>query len=120
MSAVRTFGRALLLRCPRCGARGVVRFWARLPEACPGCGHSFEHEEGYWLGAVAVNTVAVMAAFAVVFVGGMVLTWPEVPWNGLLIATVAVSALFPIAFYPWAKTLWVALDLTFREQPPLE
>jgi uncharacterized protein (DUF983 family) len=107
----------MLLRCPNCGEAGVVRPWARVAETCPGCAHHFEREEGYWLGAVLLNTAAAIGVFAVLFVVLMVLTWPDVPWTTVLIVTVAVNLVFPVAFYPWARTLWVALDLAVRPAP---
>ena len=113
---LRRFGRALLRRCPNCGQRGVVLRVLTLTDRCPGCGLRFERHEGYWLGAVAINTGATIAVFFAVFVAGMVTTWPDVPWNGLLVVTVAVNLLFPIVFYPWSKTLWVAIDLSMH--PP--
>jgi uncharacterized protein (DUF983 family) len=113
---LRRFGRALLLRCPQCGSPGVVHPWARVVDACPQCSHRFEREEGYWLGAVMLNTVAGVAAFAVLFVVMAVLTWPDVPWTTVSIATLAVSVVFPLLFYPWARMLWVALDTAVR--PP--
>ena len=85
-----------------------------LVDACPRCGHRYERHEGYWIGAVAINTVLTMVVFALVFVGGMVFTWPDVPWNALLVTTVAVNIVFPILFYPWSKTLWIALDLSIH------
>ena len=68
---------------------------------------------------MAINTIAAIVAFGLVFVGMLVVTWPDVPWNATLVVTIAVTALFPIVFYPWAKTLWVALDLTFRNPEDL-
>ncbi|HSR16320.1 MAG TPA: hypothetical protein VLL51_11235, partial [Gemmatimonadales bacterium] len=65
-------GRALLLRCPRCGSRGMVGRWGRFREDCPGCGHHYEREEGYWLGAVLLNTVAAVAALALALIGLLV------------------------------------------------
>jgi uncharacterized protein (DUF983 family) len=117
-SVLRRFGRALLRRCPNCGQRGIVRRLLTLAERCPRCGLRFERHEGYWLGAIAINTGATIVVFFVVFVAGMVATWPDVPWNGLLALTVAVNLVFPILFYPWSKTLWVAIDLSMH--PPEE
>ena len=34
--------------------------------------------------------------------------------GALTVAGLAITALFPIAFYPWSKLLWVALDLTMH------
>ena len=90
--------------------------WMNLVEQCPTCAHRFERQEGYWVGAVAINTVATIVVFGLFFVGSMVVTWPDVPWNGLLIATVVLNLVFPVVFYPWSKTLWVALDLAIH--PP--
>jgi uncharacterized protein (DUF983 family) len=115
---LRRFGRALLRRCPNCGQPGVVRRLLTLVDRCPRCGLRFERHEGYWLGAIAINTGATIVVFFGVFVTGMVVTWPDVPWNGLLVATVAVNLVFPIVFYPWSKTLWVAIDLSMH--PPEE
>ncbi|HEX5630396.1 MAG TPA: DUF983 domain-containing protein, partial [Acidimicrobiia bacterium] len=105
--------RAFLLRCPNCGGRGVVRGLGVQP-TCPSCGHYFERHEGYWIGAVAVNTVATIGVFAMVLVGVTVLTWPDVPWGWLTVVGVLVTLLFPIGFYPWSKLLWAALDLTLH------
>lgn len=87
---------------------------------CPHCDLGFEHEEGYWTGAMLVNLVVTLAVFLVVFVGYMVLTWPDVPWAGLLVVVIAANVVTPIVFYPYSKTLWVAGDLAFRklDRPP--
>jgi uncharacterized protein (DUF983 family) len=94
----------------------MVGAWGRFSPHCPACGHRFEREEGYWLGAVLLNTVAAVGVFAVTLVALMVATWPEVPWGVVTAVVVPVSVVVPIVFYPWAKALWVALDLTIR--PP--
>jgi uncharacterized protein (DUF983 family) len=114
MRLLTLFGRAMLLRCPRCGSRGIVHPWARVVASCPGCAHRFEREEGYWLGAVLLNTSAAVILFAALFIVLTVLTWPEVPWTTVLVVTMAANVLFPILFYPWARMLWVALDMAFR------
>ncbi len=109
-------GRGLRLRCPNCGSPGMVGAWGRFAAHCPACGHRFEREEGYWLGAVLLNTVAATGAIVVVLVTLMATTWPEVPVGVVTAVVAAVGVIVPIAFYPWAKALWVALDLTVR--PP--
>ena len=85
-------------------------------EQCPTCGRRFEREEGYWLGAMIVNIAVTEALFVVVFVGGMLVTWPDVPWTPLLIASIAVNAIVPVLFYPRSKTVWVALDVGLLQQ----
>jgi uncharacterized protein (DUF983 family) len=83
----RALARGLAMRCPVCGERRLFERFFRIKAQCPGCGLTFEREEGYWLGAMTVAMALVIAVFAVVFVGGMLVTWPDVPWTGLLIAT---------------------------------
>lgn len=95
----------------------MVHPWAKVVERCPQCSHRFEREEGYWLGAVLVNTVAAVGLFAALFVTMAVATWPDVPWNTILVVTVIVNVVFPILFYPWARMLWVAVDLAVRPVP---
>jgi hypothetical protein len=80
-------------------------------EQCPGCGLRFEREEGYWVGAVIVNFAVTELAFAVVFAAGLTIYWPDVPWGWLTFVAVAVNAVVPLIFYPFSKTIWVALDV---------
>ena len=93
--------------------------WAsffELRERCPRCGYLFVREDGYWVGAMTVLIVLTELVFGLVFVGGMLLTWPDVPWTGLLVAGLVLNAVVPVVFYPWAKTTWIGLDLFFS--PP--
>ncbi len=87
---------------------------------CPTCGHHFERDAGYWIGAMIVSTAFALAAFAVVFAGGILSTWPNVPWNLILISTLTVTTLVPVLFYPTSRTVWVALDLAVRPLEPHE
>ncbi|HUQ39118.1 MAG TPA: DUF983 domain-containing protein, partial [Acidimicrobiales bacterium] len=48
-------GRALLKRCPLCGAGELFTGWFRMKDRCPGCGYRFEREEGFFLGAYVIN-----------------------------------------------------------------
>ncbi len=80
-------------------------------ERCPGCGLRFEREEGYWVGAMIVNIAVAELSFLTVLVGGIALTWPDVPWGLLTVVAVGVNAVVPIAFYPHSKTIWMALDV---------
>ena len=91
-----------------------------MADQCPVCGHRFEREQGYWLGAVIVNTAVTFALFIAIGITIISVTWPEVPWNVVLIVTLAFNGLFPLLFYPFSKTIWVALDLGFRPLEPAE
>lgn len=111
----RLYIRALRLRCPACGGRPVFVSWFRMCPNCPVCGLHFDREPGgYWLGSYTVNLMVTEAVFAVVFVGGLIATWPTPPWNLLQYLSIGVMVTFPFVFFPFSKTLYIAIDLTFR------
>jgi len=109
-------GRALRRCCPRCGERAFSSYFGLL-EHCHRCGLRFEREPGYWVGALIINTTVVFGSFVFLFAGGILVFWPNVPWVGLMLVTVAVNAALPVLFYPVSKTLWMALELSWH---PLE
>lgn len=104
-------GRGLTKRCGRCGEGHLFRGWFDMAERCPRCDLPFERGEGYWLGAMAVNLGVAEAAFGVALVVGAVLTWPHPPWLALTIMGLVLNAVVPVVFYPFSKTIFVALDL---------
>ena len=106
--------RALIRRCPNCGSAHIFCGWFAMEECCPRCGLRFEREEGYWTGAIAIDTIVTELLFAVMMLIVLIRTWPEIPMVRLLAASVAFNVLFPIFFYPFSKTLWLALDLAVR------
>lgn len=83
-------------------------------ESCPRCGLRFERDEGYWVGAMIVNTAFAIVVFLAIVVGGAAVTWPEVPWSTLLFLSIAAMLVVPVALYPVSKTVWVAMDLMVR------
>jgi len=111
--------RALKRQCPRCG-QPAFSTWFHMKETCPGCGLRFEREPGYWVGAVTINTVVIFATFLIVFGGSVLLTWPDVPWAGVLIVTLVVNLLVPVVLYPISKTIWSALELSWHPLEPEE
>jgi hypothetical protein len=91
-----------------------------MKQTCDVCGLRFEREAGYWVGAVTLNTVVIFATFLIVFGGSVLLTWPDVPWTGVLIVTLVVNLVVPILFYPVSKTLWSAMELSWHPLEPEE
>lgn len=83
-------------------------------EHCPACGFVFEREPGFWVGAMIVNTIISFGSLLIVFVGGWIVFWPDVPWTGLLVASVAVAVVVPIVGYPLGKSLWSAVELSYH------
>jgi uncharacterized protein (DUF983 family) len=108
-------GRSMTRRCPRCGAKGVFANWAAMKEFCPTCGFKFEREPGYWVGALIINMAMALFVFLVTMVGGMALFWPDVPWNALSAAVIGVMLVVPVAFYPWSKSIWMAIELSYHK-----
>lgn len=83
--------------------------------SCPRCQLILDRgEPDYFLGGYTVNFIV---AELLIVAGGalfITLTWPDVPWTTLTWSLVALMVVAPILFYPFAKTLWLALDLIFR------
>lgn len=111
----RMVGRALLLRCPRCGSGGVLHHWLKARAQCPRCGvHLDRGERDHWLGGYAVNLVASELIWAASMITILVVRWPDVPWDFLTYGGAALMVLLPFLFFPFSRTIWLALDLAFR------
>ncbi len=101
--------RALRLRCPLCGTRGIfVHPWS-IRECCPGCGYLFNREDGYFLGAYGLNLVVaeVIGLGAVLVI--LLQSDLSILWQQIIAASAAI--LFPVLFYPFSRTLWMVADL---------
>jgi len=109
-------GRAVRLRCPACGAGAMFRSWFTLHPRCSACGLAFERDEAeeYWLGAFLLNFIVTEVVFALLLGVVLVATWPSPPWRLIMIGGAAQMIVTPIVFYPFAKALWLAVDLVFR------
>ena len=108
-------GRALLLRCPDCGGRGLFASWFRMKDACPACGLRLNRgERGYQVGSYMLNIIAAELIFMAVFLGILFATWPTPPWTVLQYGGALLMVLAPLALYPFTKTLFLAMDLAVR------
>lgn len=87
-------------------------------DTCPHCHLTFERHEGYWLGAIAINTAIAIGVFVVAFILPIVLTWPDPPWTTISIVLVSLAVMVPIVAYPVSKTLWVALEIGMHPVEP--
>ena len=97
-------------RCARCGSGHLFTGYFHLKPDCPRCGLHFEREPGYFAGALAVNIMATGALFAVVFIALVAVTVPNVPVLPLLAVLVPIAVIGPIVYYPFSKTVWIAVD----------
>lgn len=116
-SIARSFGRAFLLRCPRCGSPGVLRHWFALASTCPRCGLVLDRgESDHWLGAYAFNLIFAELLGVGAAVAWIAATWPDVPWDVVQVGVVALMIALPIVLFPFSRTVWLAWDLTFRPE----
>lgn len=115
---LKEFTRAILLRCPNCGGKHVLKNWFTLLNRCDQCGIRLERGESddYYLGGMFFNIALAEVLFAIVLLVVMVWMWPNVPWDDLEYSLLAAMLLAPIVLYPVSRLMWLALDLLLR--PP--
>jgi uncharacterized protein (DUF983 family) len=115
------FWRAVRLRCPHCGGGPIFDGWLRMRTRCPRCEFPLERgEQGYQVGSYMFAIIAAELVFAAFFVGVLLLTWPDPPWDLLLYGGMVLMIVVPFLFFPFSKTLFLAFDLTFRRATPEE
>ena len=104
----RIAGRALRLRCPRCGRSPLYEGWFRMHECCAACGLRYEREQGYFVGAIYVNyAVTVVVAAGTV----LILDWTVgLTLTAQLVIGIALGALVPLLFFRYARSLWLSLE----------
>jgi uncharacterized protein (DUF983 family) len=108
-------GRALALRCPNCGSRGLLKNWFRMHERCPACGFRVEREgSDYMAGSLLFNIVLAEMIFAALFVAYLLIAWPSPNWDMLEIAAPIGMAVAPFVLFPFSKLVWLAADLALR------
>ncbi|MEO8879154.1 MAG: DUF983 domain-containing protein [Gemmatimonadaceae bacterium] len=108
-------GRALMLRCPNCGSRGLMKNWFKMEARCPACGLRVEREgNDYMAGSVMFNLVLAELVFAFVLVAWLVVQWPDVNWDALEIVAPLGMAAAPFVLFPFSKLVWLAADLALR------
>ncbi len=109
------FLRALRLRCPNCGRGSLFVSWFDTAPSCPGCGLRRDRgEEGYFLGAMAINLVVSESIPIIGIVVTWVLTYPNPPVLAMTVGGMIGAVILPLLFFPLSRTLWLALDLSFR------
>ncbi len=103
------FGRALRRRCPYCGGAGIFSGYLSLRDRCPTCGVAFEREEGYFLGAYAINLIVA----EILGVGAVIalLLWSDLSTVAMQIIAVVFVIGLPLFFFPYSRSLWMAIDL---------
>lgn len=112
-----TMQRAFCRRCPYCGFPDVYESYFALREWCPRCGVQFEREEGYFLGAYALNLIVaevVGLGLAIVLLFRTDLRHLSLIGQEIIAVTLAIA--FPVILFPFSRTVWIAMDLVIH--PP--
>ncbi|MBA3343031.1 MAG: DUF983 domain-containing protein [Gemmatimonadaceae bacterium] len=93
----------------------MLASWFHLRDRCPRCKLHLHREEGdYFLGAYTVMLLAMETMFALGFLIVLLVTWPNPPWAAIQWGGAVVLLIGVLVSYPFAKTLWLAIDLMFR------
>ena len=122
-SPARMVLRAAAKRCASCGETRLFTGWFRMAPTCPRCGYRFEREEGFFLGAYVMNLViaqGLVVLLAIVPAIVLLAGDPDASLLPVFAGGVAGAVLAPLVFYPFSKTLWVAIELIMRPVDAVE
>lgn len=118
LTAPRVLWRGLRRRCPLCGAGHVFSSFFIVKDRCPRCHFPINRDEGHWIGAVGINTIAtfglLLATLTIVFAA----TWSNRRGAPVFLASFAVAGTVPIVFFGPSQTLWSGIDLLMRPLEP--
>ena len=96
------------LKCPRCCKGSLFQRWFTMFARCPECELKYEREQGYFIGAMYINYGATVC---LVFPGYFATAqFTFIPFLVNLCFWGVVSAIFPIYFYRYSKSLWINID----------
>ena len=106
----------LRLKCPRCGKGQMFSGMFKMCSECASCRFRFEREVGYFVGAMYINYgMTIFIAFASYFAFDY---FTSIPFYPNLILWGVFSALFPIFFFRYSRSLWLSLDYIFNPSEP--
>jgi uncharacterized protein (DUF983 family) len=112
-----TMARALRRRCPYCGYPEIFDGYFALRHSCPQCGVTFEREEGYFLGAYALNLIVALflgLGLALLLLFRTDLRHLDLIWQEIIALGIAIA--LPVIFFPYSRLGWIVMDLVFH--PP--
>ena len=111
--------RGVARRCPRCGSGGIFASWFRLGERCPRCHLRLERENDFFLGGYVINLAVTegLLALALLIYVLRITAHPGTSLIPVLVAGVIISVVLPVLFFPFSRTIWMAIDLAMRPVP---
>jgi uncharacterized protein (DUF983 family) len=100
--------RGFALRCPRCGRGALFRNLFVMHRRCGHCGFVYERAPGFFLGSAYINYGITVVSLTILYLAlhfgaglsNRVLTFP----------LVAYFVVVPLLLFPWARSLWLAMD----------
>jgi uncharacterized protein (DUF983 family) len=107
--------RCVRLRCPVCGDASLVRAPFHIRHHCPACAALFKREDGFFVGALAINVVTTEVVLLVFYFIYLLLT--DEPGRLLIPALIVASFLFPALFYHHSWSIWLTLDHLIEKLP---
>lgn len=105
------FGRALRLRCPRCGQDKMFVNLIHMNKRCSRCDLKYERSPGYFLGSMYVNygltSIIMTIGYVSLHFGAGIANRTLTPW------LIGFCIVFPTLFFRYARSLWMAMDACF-------
>ena len=111
-----TLGRSLRLRCPACGRASVFERPFHVRHHCPACRALFKREEGFFVGAIAVNLVSTELVTLALYLVGILF----IDFQTLFTVLFATALLLPAVFYHHSWSFWLGGDYFVESLPKYE
>jgi hypothetical protein len=93
----------------------MFRGWFQMNPECDACALPFQREGGFYLGSIYINygltSLLVLATYLPLYFSGWVSS------RTLLWGALALSILFPLWFFRYARSLWLGFDNYFDPAP---
>lgn len=96
------------MRCPLCGQGRLFRGLWSINDQCAKCKADFRREGGFYLGSIYINYGLTTVIVAVVY--PLLLFTRTMSNDALLWCSLAFMLLFPMWFFRYARSLWLAFD----------
>lgn len=101
-----------------CGGASIVERPFHVRHHCPACRALFKREEGFFVGAIAINLVTTEAVILLVYLAS--LPFVETHFQMLLNVMLVLALVFPIVFYHHSWSLWLGFDHVVETLPVYE